>query len=65
MITGTIHTPAGEIKQVATKLNRRDYIGAVKVRWLIGRNNYKIEPGLYAVGNPDRQVLSQNLFKRL
>ena len=53
MITGTIKTPVGEIKQVVPRLNRSDLIGAIKVRWLIGRNSYGVEPGLYAVGNPD------------
>ena len=24
------------------------------VRWSIGRNNYKIEPGIYALGSPDK-----------
>jgi len=28
-------------------------MGAWKVRWGIGRNNYMIDPGLYAVGKPD------------
>jgi len=52
MITGTVETPAGEVARVATKLNRTDFWGAVRVRWLIGRDNYRVEPGLYAVGNP-------------
>ncbi len=52
MISGSIHTPIGAIKQVASKLNFRDRLGAVKVRWLIGRDNYMVEPGLYAVGKP-------------
>ena len=38
---------------VSTKLTLRDYLGEWKVRVGIGRMNYKIEPGLYAVGNPD------------
>lgn len=29
-----------------------DYLGAFKVRWSIGRNNYKVEPGLYQLGMP-------------
>lgn len=53
MITGVIQTEEGEIRQVATRLNFRDKLGAVKVRWLIGRNNYKVDPGLYAVGDHD------------
>ena len=38
---------------VSTKLAFRDYLGEWKVRAGIGRMNYKIEPGLYAVGKPD------------
>jgi hypothetical protein len=53
MYTGTIQTPIGEIKQVATKLNINDKVGAMKVRWMIGRNHYTVDPGLYAVGSPD------------
>ena len=30
-----------------------DIWGGWKVRWGIKRNNYRIDPGLYAVGNPD------------
>jgi len=40
-------------QSVSTKLTVADYIGAVKVRWGIGRDNYKIPPGLYKVGKPD------------
>lgn len=38
---------------VKTKLEFRDFIGALKARWSINRNNYKIFPGLYAVGKPE------------
>ena len=38
---------------VSTVLTVRDVLGAWKVRWGIGRNNYKVNPGLYAVGEPD------------
>jgi uncharacterized membrane protein YphA (DoxX/SURF4 family) len=47
-----IETVVGNIPQVATKLSYKDHLGTLKVRWLIGRDNYKVEPGLYAVGNP-------------
>lgn len=52
MITGYIQTKAGEIPAVSTNLDFRDYLGAVKVRWGIGRNNYRVKPGVYAVGAP-------------
>jgi hypothetical protein len=53
MITGTLNTHAGDIKRVDTKWNRNDILGAIKVRWLIGRDHYMVDPGLYAVGNTD------------
>lgn len=52
-VTGKIHTPQGGVPVVSTNLNFKDILGAWKVRWGIGRMNYKISPGLYAVGNPD------------
>jgi hypothetical protein len=36
-----------------TVMTFRDRLGALKVRCGIGRNNYKVTPGLYALGSPD------------
>lgn len=33
----------------------RDYWGAFKVRWGLGRSSYLITPGLYALGNPGEE----------
>ena len=44
---------AGNVPVVSTKLSFNDYLGAFKARWGIGRMDYTIEPGLYAVGKPD------------
>lgn len=52
-VTGKIATPAGLVPQIATKLTFKDTLGSWKCRWSIGRMNYKVEPGLYAVGTPD------------
>jgi len=52
-ITGSVETSAGIIRQVATILDTADIFGAIRVRWMIGRNDYTVDPGLYAVGNPD------------
>ena len=43
------------VKTVSTSLTFTDHIGAWKARWGIGRMDYTIEPGLYAVGNPDNE----------
>jgi len=53
-ITGEIKTDAGLVPQVSTKLVADDILGAWKVRWGINRMNYKINPGIYAVGTPDK-----------
>lgn len=43
------------IPTVSSCLIRSDYLGAVKVRWGIGRNQYTVAPGLYRVGNPNSE----------
>lgn len=40
--------------KVSTQLFRRDIIGTIGARSGFARNNYKITPGLYAVGSPTR-----------
>ncbi|MCX7786621.1 MAG: mercury methylation corrinoid protein HgcA [Spirochaetes bacterium] len=35
----------------------KDYWGAFKVRWGIGRSSYTMEPGLYALGTPTEEDL--------
>lgn len=52
-IVGEIETKWGKVPKVATKLTFADRLGAWKVRWGIGRMNYKVNPGIYAIGNPD------------
>lgn len=52
-ITGWIDTKIGQIPQVPTTLSKSDKWGNLKVRLAINRMKYKVEPGLYAVGNPD------------
>ncbi|MCG2730084.1 MAG: acetyl-CoA synthase subunit gamma [Acetobacterium sp.] len=53
-IIGEIETPIGIVPQITTRLNFKDVLGGWKVRWGIGRMNYKINPGLYGVGSPDQ-----------
>jgi len=52
-ITGQIETSVGQIEQVSTVWTNKDLFSTIKVRWSIGRMNYKVTPGLYAVGKPD------------
>ena len=49
--------PESAVSVVSTALSFRDYLGAWKVRWGIGRMDYAVEPGLYAVGGPDENSL--------
>jgi acetyl-CoA decarbonylase/synthase complex subunit gamma len=51
-ITGSVETPAGKIPKAGTRLTFWDEWGALKVRFAIGRMNYSINPGLYAIGSP-------------
>jgi len=38
---------------ISTTLSFKDILGAWKARWGIGRDTYRVEPGLYPVGKPD------------
>jgi hypothetical protein len=51
-VEGFVKTPAGFVPRVKDYLERQDHLGTLKVRLGIGRNSYKITPGLYAVGSP-------------
>ncbi len=44
-------TPAGAIPKIKTVLSSEDRLGSVKVRLGINRNQYKIAPGLYCIGD--------------
>ena len=39
--------------RISSDLTGADRWGSYKVRWRIGRMDYKIDPGLYALGKPD------------
>ena len=54
-VTGSVATPVGCLPRVSSQLTRRDHWGAVKARWGVGRMDYSIDPGLYALGAPDRE----------
>ncbi|KJS33706.1 MAG: hypothetical protein VR64_02480 [Desulfatitalea sp. BRH_c12] len=48
-----IPTPSGNVPLIQTALAFRDRLGTIGVRLGLGRSNYKVAPGLYAVGHPD------------
>ena len=51
--TDQIEPTEQTVKTVSTKLKFKDICGAWQARWGIGRMDYTVEPGLYAVGEPD------------
>ena len=54
-VTGSVATPVGRLPRVSSQLEWRDRWGAIKARWGVGRMDYSIDPGLYALGVPDRE----------
>ena len=64
-IVGSVSTPIGDVPVVSTRLEMTDRLGAWKARWGIGRMQYRVAPGLYAVGNPapDSPVLVSANYK--
>jgi len=60
-----ILTETGSVPKAKTKMNQSDIKSTILVRSGIGRHNYKVAPGLYCVGNPDKhsEVLVTANFK--
>ena len=52
-VIGSIQTHVGPVPQISSALTRNDRWGSYKARWRINRMNYKVDPGLYALGKPD------------
>jgi hypothetical protein len=53
-VIGAVETPLGRLPQVSSSLVFTDHLGTFKARWGIGRMSYKVDPGLYALGKPDK-----------
>jgi hypothetical protein len=51
-ITGKLSILDSDIPLVSANINFSDVMGAVRVRWGINRDNYRVNPGLYAIGTP-------------
>ncbi|BCS98629.1 hypothetical protein DSLASN_42610 [Desulfoluna limicola] len=54
-VASFMETPADTVPVVKTRLEREDHLGTLAARWNVGRSNYKVTPGLYAVGTPDKE----------
>jgi hypothetical protein len=52
-IIGSVSTPEGPIPRIATAQSWRDRLGGWRARWGY-RDQYRILPGLYAVGKPSK-----------
>lgn len=55
-IQAQIESGAGNVPVASTRLTMRDIVGGIKARWNLGRMNYLVAPGLYAVGAPDTKA---------
>ncbi len=52
-VTGELSTFGGAVSCIATELTERDRRGGVRVRLGFRRSDYRVKPGLYAIGEPD------------
>jgi hypothetical protein len=55
-LLGDTPSAVGPVPRLDTRLTAHDRWGGLKVRLGVGRNQYAVEPGLYAVGRPDQQA---------
>lgn len=64
-MVGSLQTPVGYVPRVSAKLRWPDLFGTFKARWGIKRMEYKVDPGLYAIGEPtsDSPVLVTSNYK--
>ena len=54
-IIGSLQTPIGNIPKISSNLSGWDHWGSIKARWGVGRMHYMVDPGLYALGEPNDQ----------
>ncbi len=55
-MVGSIQAKTRTVPRISSTLSGADYRGTIKARWGVGRMRYTIEPGLYALGNPDEHT---------
>lgn len=63
--TGNVSSGRGPVIQISTALSHGDRLGIIKCRLGIGRDDYRVEPGLYAAGtpSPESEVLVTANYK--
>jgi hypothetical protein len=54
-IIGSVQTSTGDVPKISSNLNWPDHWGSIKARWGVGRMNYTVDPGLYALGEPNER----------
>ena len=54
-VAGFVDSPVGPVPRLFTRLSWRDRLGALRARLGWRRDAYLVAPGLYCVGQPDRQ----------
>jgi len=54
-IIGSLQTPTGDVPKISSNLNWSDHWGSIKARWGVGRMHFTVDPGLYALGEPNEQ----------
>jgi len=54
-VTGWIETAVGVVPRIDARLRLGDRLGALGVRLGLGRDSYRVAPGLYAVGEADSE----------
>ncbi len=54
-VIGSIATEVGAILKISSSLTWGDRWGGIKARWGAGRMHYAVDPGLYALGNPNEK----------
>ena len=55
-MAGSVETKEGRIPRVSSTLAWADRFGSIKARWGVGRMRFAVDPGLYALGNPDENT---------
>ena len=53
-VNGYVEGPSGKIPKVSSTLEWEDHWGTIKARFGLGRMHYAIDPGLYALEQPDK-----------
>ena len=51
-VDGLVETAAGKLPRIKTTLMFRDRLGGLRIRLGVGRERYRVTPGLYAVNHP-------------